>query len=145
MKKKTELKPNIRLLRRIQRAILKRSDQFVMSALFNQYLDNDRKAGGCGTAGCIAGWALHLASGNKTLDKTREESKRYVNRSLLKKAGDLIGIKIRRNKDGVMFHPLFFAHLWPAPFQSQYDFATNSRSVARIASARIEHYIKTGE
>lgn len=143
MKKKTKLKPNIGLLRRIQRAILKKPDQFMMSSLFSSYLDNGEDAGGCGTAGCIAGWALHLTSRNKRLDKT-SKTKLDVNRTL-EEAGYLIGIKTRTIKYKEMLHPLFFSHQWPEPFRSRYAEATASRQMARVASDRIEHYIKTGE
>lgn len=150
MKKKTKLKlkPNIRLLRRIQQAIVKHHDQFLMSSLFSHFLDDGRDAGGCGTAGCIAGWALHLTAGNKRLDKTHGSG--YGINSSIKKAGELIGVKTTFKKH-IMTHPLFFADQWPEPFRSKYAGAayegttSNNKKGARIAAGRIEHFIKTGE
>jgi hypothetical protein len=143
MKKK--IKPNIRLLRRIQRAILNKSNQFQMSSLFSAYLDNCDRAGGCGTAGCIAGWALHLTSRNQRLDKT-SVSRKGVN-TLIREAGNLLGIPTVNQITAwsQMKHPLFFAEEWPEPFATRYSNARTAKTMARIAASRIEHFIKTGK
>lgn len=69
---------NTKLLRRVQKAILAHPDQFEMWLLFQPtlYFNHDplalytMPAGGCGTAACIGGWAIHLAGKHKTLKQS---------------------------------------------------------------------------
>jgi len=59
MTKPKKQKINVRLLRRIQKQILKEPRQFIMS----RYFAHSQRIPNCNTAACIAGWAIALKEG----------------------------------------------------------------------------------
>lgn len=79
----------------------------------------------CGTAACIAGWANLLTGGMEEGDHFR--------------AADVLGL------DREMAWNVFGADSWPDHFWTQFRKARYPKVRAKIAAARIEHLIETGE
>lgn len=131
---------NIPLLKRVKQAILKRPGQFEMGSFFSSVLifDEGRKeipASHCGTAACIAGWAVHIEEGKKRIEATRSDHA---------DAGDVEDVAI----DLLMLSEsqtsrLFYNHYWPDPFPFEYNAAKTPLARAKVAAARISHFIKT--
>lgn len=137
--KTTKSKPNVKLLRKIQKHILKEPRRFFMdwyiarkSQLREDTFASDngtrQEFAPCGTAACIAGWAC-LLSGNEALDFHRT-------------ALHVLNI---RDSEPFRAHVLFDVNGWAQPFQSQYKKAKKPEARAEIAASRIEYFIKTGE
>jgi len=76
----------------------------------------------CKTASCIAGTANLLTGGRKLSSAVRA-----------------------RKVLGLGDQELFHSGLWPYPFNQKYLEAKTPRQRAKIACARIDHLIKTGE
>lgn len=139
-------KINVRLLRKIQRAIMERPDQFEMSMWFSHYLmfrDQDQAvpAGGCGTAACIAGWAITLNSKTPkpavVCDRLHRSFQWSFSDRVFEKAQRLLGLSEGQARS------LFMDEHWPEPFYENYN-KTNKPAVrARVACQRIDHFIKT--
>ncbi len=132
---------NTKLLEDVCTAILAHPDQFIMESYFDNILEDGTEPGGCGTAGCFAGWILHLTHKRKTLAGTRDS---IVGNEAIE-AGNLIGVPVRRPRnDYSMHHPLFFIDEWPDEFRVAYESAPVSER-AKIAVERIRHFIATGK
>jgi hypothetical protein len=141
MTKSKKPKLNVRLLRRVQKHIEAEPRRMKMKLWLDRNpFERERSAlPPCGTTACIAGWALilsgkhlrrevnYLAQGQKILGLTRDE------------AGNL-----------------FVVENWPENFRRKYNTDSESllasmvpakdiRKNARVAVARIEHFIKTRE
>lgn len=131
---------------RIKKAIMKYPDQFEMTNWFSRrglqgtYLNN-REIGRCGTAACVAGWALHVANTNRNNQSIRETR-------------DKLSLRIRWYEEeatrvlGLTYDQasrLFYAGQWPREFAIRYDNATTPKARAKAAVDRINHFIKTGE
>lgn len=129
---------NVRLLRKVKNHILEEPRRFIMRTwlLTREYVggpsypsDNGAKEvkfAKCGTAACIAGWAVLL------------HDKRITNYDeIARRASELLEL------DEMKSYRLFGATWWPEPFGSQYRKAKTPTARAKIAAARIEHYIKT--
>lgn len=129
-----EPKLNVRLLRKVQKAILKHADQFAMSDWDTRILDDAKRAtpGGCGTAACIGGWAILIHRGYKKASRLE----RLRNTQLW--AHQVLGL------DPYDEAPLFFLEDWPLNFRTAWDKSKTSKQQARIAVKRIDHFIKTG-
>jgi len=141
-KKTTKPKLNVRLLRRIQKAILKHPDQFEMAGYFieNLYMPKGTiPAGGCGTAACIAGWAIHITRGNKTVETSSHHRKNYPHPRT--EAMNVLGI----TQDELDRHKLFYSDKWPEPFRGRYHNAKTPLQRSKAAVARIELLIKKGK
>ncbi len=138
-------KLNVRLLRRIQKHILKEPRRFFMEGVMVKFKNQKQWDEAtmihsdlspimppCGTAACIAGWANILSGrGSKNLSvaaKTLGLSEEY----------DFSGTTCPADR-------VFAVMEWPQPFQDQYEQAKTPRRRARIATNRIEHLIKTGQ
>lgn len=134
---------NIRLLRRVQRAIPNHPDQFEMSWWFTERLHfkvQSRPAGGCGTAACIGGWAIHLAGLNGRVRKPLVDTGKYRRKT---NSAPMARKLLRLSEaDG---DRLFARSSWPKPFYDRYYHATTLRQRAKAAADRIEHFIKEGE
>ena len=79
----------------------------------------------CGTAACIAGWAWKLTNPTEPMPWSGDV------------ATEVLGITLDdRNR-------LFYWQSWPAQFGGYIDNGT--KKSAKIAAARIEHFIRTGE
>lgn len=114
---------NTRLLRRIQKQILKEPRRFLMHRWF------------CDTAACIGGWAI-------ALDKNFKLAKAGVldaqsRRPTSERAAQALGLR------RAIAERLFYVDEWPSPFREQYDDALGRAGRARVAARRIEHFIKT--
>lgn len=131
MKKPLKLKLNVRLLRAIQRQILKEPLQFTMETWFWSYPSGFRYSiPNCGTAACIAGWALAVS---KKISPHKAKLNYYKTESakLPDMAFPLLGVDA--NQGG----RLFYFNRWPAKFK------TKHQDNAKQAVARIEHFITT--
>ncbi len=119
---------NVRLLRRVQRAILKHPDQFNMRWWFHALDATGRPAGGCGTAACIGGWALALSKKLTPMQASRHDlhSSDYAN---------LLGLTPDQADR------LFIDDEWPAKYQL-FQCAT-VKGMARLAARRIDWFIKS--
>lgn len=83
----------------------------------------------CGTAACIAGWA-NILSGLSP--KQSEDSRAAAN-------------FLRLPEKDEDYTYLFSADDWPEPFAGEYAMARTPELRAKIACARIDHLIATGE
>lgn len=125
-------KLNVRLLRRVKRHILAEPKRLLMAAYVmrgtpRKKFDGDNGQQSfpqCGTVGCIAGWAC-LLSGNGEEQNAFDPAAALLNLTDPSK--------------------LFFEGSWPLPFADQYQLAKTPAKRAKIAAARIEHLITTGE
>jgi len=133
---------NTRLLRRIQRAILARPDQFEMDWWFQRTLRLGGKAipaSGCGTAACIAGWAI-------VLSQTKRLKHGDVQRADVRHTGSYCDTGKRLLKlDELQTELLFAVSAWPYRFLESYDSAPTPLARAKVAVARINYFIKHGE
>lgn len=125
---------NTKLLKRVAAAILKHPDQFEMAQFFRNYLSLDFPVGGCGTAGCIGGWGLHLAGKRKTLRGSQSSG---GSGSTWSRAQRLFGL------DDIQASLLFQLESWPTSFFYRYEHAKTPLVRARAAADRIDHFIKT--
>lgn len=121
-------KPNIPLLRRVQRAILEHPEEFDMAYFFG------RRA--CGTTACICGWSATLGSRHKSI--------------IL----DLYGNKIEETATNMLrlssdqSEKLFYLCFWPEfhlRWHNDIRFTDDYEGMALCAFERIEHFIQTGE
>jgi hypothetical protein len=126
---------NIELLKEIRKNILKFPGQFNMLTYFASTDSVGDAATGCGTAACIAGWAIYLNKKKKKEDTTLESAVIPFD-FVHDKAQRLLGIKNTK---------LFFDDRWPKPFCDDYMRADNKRDAARIAAKAIDDFIKTNE
>lgn len=145
MSEARKLKLNVRLLRRIQKLILEEPKRCLMSCsslkaktqkewewkvrVFAD--DASKQIPPCGTAACIAGWADTLMGG------TGEGHE-----SLIRRASLALGIEPTLHWSG---NRVFSAKHWPEPFAERYAKTKTPSSRAKVAAARIDHLIKTGE
>lgn len=147
-------KLNIKLLKRIKRAILKRPDQFEMSWWFSDlhYVNRYRqgrgqppleKIGACGTAGCIAGWAvaLHLRKPHDkiNLSQAKQSSTTHGAYYVSSTAAKLLGIDDNQQASDNLFGLAW----WPDEFKLRYRSAKTVQEQAQVAADRIDHYIRT--
>lgn len=134
----------MRLLRRIQKHILEEPRRFFMNGFgftaknepdwFRlRFADASMEMPPCKTAACIAGTANLLTGCRRFGAHIR--------------AARLIGVPTfeESRKNGVNNHPLFETNGWPYKFRYAYRDANTSEKRAKVAAARIEHLIKTGE
>lgn len=122
---------NVKLLRRIKKHILEEPKRLEMGVFCEhgepgEYLISDgieTEFAKCGTAACIAGWASIL-SGND-----QEHPETFATRVLELKFGQAAR--------------LFYVDKWPKKFATPYENAKNKTQQAKVASARIDHFIAT--
>jgi hypothetical protein len=127
---------NIKLLEKVKQRILEHPNRFVMREwiITKEALGKSFKADGgqeiafdnCGTAGCIAGWACLI----QTRGKARTNS---VNADL--EARDYLEFSEEQAEE------LFYMGGWPIKFSNDYLKAKTQEERARIAAARIDHFI----
>lgn len=128
---------NVRLLRRVKKAILKEPSQFVMGDWFvcdgtEGRHDIERKIKNCGTAACIAGWTVAL-----TVKKNPKEAREAaaLDGGVVRIAANSLGL-------GPDWDNLFYIDCWPEKFQRQWYKAKTLKGRASIAARRIEDYIE---
>ncbi len=117
---------NVKLLRRVRDKILKEPLQFEMSQWYTLALDHPIP--NCGTAACIAGWAIALA-------EKKSPAACYDTNNIQGKAMRLLGIEDDPWK-------LFAVSSWPIRYQNQFYNTGSLKVRARIAARRIDAYIK---
>lgn len=142
-----ETKLNVRLLRRIQAHILREPKRLFMSHLVlrrdnclikkgrfvtryptpNSWGESDPLVPECGTVACIAGWACELTP-KHTGNYTMKDARLYLSLPA-----------------GYGRNDLFMVSGWPEPFKSQYSAARTPTRRVKVAVARIDHLIATGE
>ncbi len=131
---------NIRLLRKVQKAIKAHPDQFQMRTWYSQFLDIDGgpfvSAGGCGTAACIGGWAIHLHWRKLEVEKTYQAAKGKPE-TIYEIAKWILRLS-RTQAD-----KLFDGHMWPDDYQGDYEDSKTPEEQAAVAIRRIDHFIKT--
>lgn len=156
---------NTKLLRRIQKQILLKPYQFEMTAWFvdNSRLKekgekvtkayNGKPIPNCGTAGCIAGWALTLGlkfkklrnaivKFKKSIGEVYTELEHDINKKIADKAQELLKL------DTKQANRLFYVDNWPNKFVAGIDkwnafSALSKEEQAQVASDRIDHFINT--
>lgn len=141
MKTKPKSKINVRLLRAIQRQIAKEPRQFIMSSWFKK----DDSYPNCGTAACVAGWAIAVSRKKTPLQAAISLSPGFSASEYLSpqsvvrispRAGRLLGL------DQDQRDRLFIMDNWPRQFRFE-NWCTMPESRARLAISRIDHFIKT--
>ncbi len=115
---------NTKLLRKVQKQILKEPRQFHMQEWFSRYVPWEIP--NCGTAACIGGWAVCLATKSTPGDLTRLWRDTIDPDKVL----DLSGEEGDR---------LFLESQWPARFKG----GKTPEIRAERAAKRIDHFIKT--
>ena len=142
--RKRERTVNTKLLRRVAKHISEEPKRLAMgsfiqtkdetTAKFTEHYHRDKlrnfgteptehNFAPCGTAACIAGWATILGKGDT--DMPNSEGERLL---------DIDAYEAGR---------LFYVDSWPKQFEKPYMEAMTPAKRARIAVARIEHFIKT--
>lgn len=120
---------NTELLMEVRQRILDEPRQFDMDVFFESHADIPN----CGTAACIAGWAIALS------EKTTPKEAKNRNFSL---DYEILAVRALR----IDFHQanrLFYVGTWPAEFQSRFRMSVESDERAQVAAERIDHFIKT--
>lgn len=130
---------NVKLLRKVAKHILaeprrllmrtwilEKSDRVMAIRYGGRSARSTRPFAKCGTAACISGWAC-IVSGR------REEAKES---SFMDIGMELLGI------DYPQAHRLFGPENWPKKFRPGLK-DDGKKSTAKVAAARIEHFIKT--
>lgn len=142
---------NVRLLRRIQKQILKEPKQFDIDTWFAI----DSHAPNCGTTACIAGWAIALSKKQTPLVAAKSIRKNFGRPSILllswSQAKD-IEPKARRALEltPAQAERLFHIGGWPDEFVNRHhenrDHEDDYHWVkhkATVAADRIDHFIAT--
>jgi hypothetical protein len=139
-----------RLLRKVAAHILAEPKRLVMEDWIRRDFSDGSSKPPCGTAACIAGWALeltrkpgqrrprpdhHSALGSELLGmmdpETYEKATDY--------SYEFDDLKARTSER------LFITDSWPEPYRTKYDAADNQAIKAKVVAQRIEHFIKTGK
>lgn len=133
---------NVELLQQIKAHILAEPDAFRMDTW------------SCGTAHCIAGWALRLTN-DPVVNPNAEawEQRTLSEREPGEKAAEILGVSTE--DDGDMDEDdffdettseakrLFHVNQWPAEFERRYELANGRTERAITAAERIDHFIGT--
>src|SRR4051812_24188603 len=118
---------NRKLLIKVRDRIVARPRQFVMENLFSTETDLGEAASHCGTAACIAGWAIVFA----VKFKNPEEASRSFNTSF--DARRALKISSREACS------LFAVACWPVRFKREFEKAQTSKEQADVARRRINY------
>jgi hypothetical protein len=124
---------NTKLLKRVREAIVQYPEQFDMGNWF----ENNACSSRCGTAACIAGWAVTLANA-KYKESPRAAYDEVLNDEVscpAERVLELLGGEANR---------LFYTMYWPDDFKQAYrDAKYDPVARARVGAERIDHFIKT--
>lgn len=136
---------NLKLLRKVQKAILAEPEHFDMDSWFRGCGVGDT----CGTAACISGHALVCAYVAKRKNKSLALAVRHF--SKLEERGvdtdDYVDFETM-GRDALNLTPdqanrLFFTGEWPIKYMEAYEQAETAACRAKAASQRIDHFIET--
>lgn len=134
---------NVKLLEKVKAAILAEPAQFLMTTWFadsdDDYsyrpYDRARKVPNCGTAACIAGWALTI--GRRYRNPRNAASRLGREGSIGLDAARAIGVPYR------FAQMLFIVSYWPHAFKERWSMASTPLQRARVAAQRIDRFIAT--
>lgn len=137
MSEENETKINVKLLRRVQKAIVEHAAHFDMSewgvgASKADIMHDEPPESECGTTACIAGFAVILRDG-----------KARPSEAVALRAAKLLSLDYDSWDFGCNGTRLFHVQHWPSKFYHRYSKAKRNLTRARIAAERIEHFIKT--
>lgn len=137
---------NVKLLRRIQRIIVKRYKQIDMGSWFDTNPDHEVPM--CGTTACIAGWAVTLhrpslkakpslaAKFVHSRSETIGFGQSYYMTTI---AVDILGLGCEQAAR------LFYISNWPEQFHNRIlEPNVGTKRYAKIVAQRIDHFIATG-
>lgn len=138
MKTKAKDPINYKLLRRVREQILREPRQFFMDWWTTRdaravRLKKGEEIPNCGTAACIAGWAVALSRGKTPKQIARLEHIPEIGRKEL----GISDAQAERLFDASPFGE------WPGQFRDFWQTAKTPIQRARIAARRINHFIKT--
>lgn len=126
---------NVELLKKVKAAILAEPRQFVMSTWFTRL---DPNIPNCGTAACIAGWALAIAWRETPATARHRTDHRDFEVDIA--ARHVLGLNECEASD------LFFTLSWPNQFRHAWEAVTdNPEKRARVAADYIDYVIKKYE
>lgn len=134
---------NVELLEKVKQHILEEPKRFFMEDFILEApagsavkLDDvTRTMPSCGTAACIAGWAVILSHGGALPSGTRL--------GCFTEACNLLGFKLDKFQDSEEADRLFVTSDWPSLYRQAYLNAKTVEDKAQIAANRIDHFIKT--
>ncbi len=134
---------NTELLREIQKAILDTPTRFDMSDWIQKADESP-----CGTTACIAGYAVlidELQKKNETLQNTKEITKFRAEIEDWVEENGTIPFRAQKLLDltNDQCRRLFHVSRWPSQFWARWDFELPRLELAKIASERIDFFIKT--
>ena len=135
------MKMNVPLLNQVIDAIKADPKRLDMQYFVHEKNSEDPEPG-CGTVGCIAGWAVLLKN------HRRGEPMGYVCQRLSKALGqgnssfpveaqELLGLSAKQATK------LFYLDEWPAPFREAYATGNNAKRRVQVTVDRIKHFVKT--
>lgn len=125
---------NVKLLEKVKEAILAEPRQFVMGEYFvidEGLFDLGREIPNCGTAACIAGWAVTLGRRFKNPARARR----------IPAVGEEAVKLLRLDEDGAF--RLFLVGDWPWQYREAWSEAKTAKARAKVAAKRIDHFIAT--
>jgi hypothetical protein len=135
------LQINKDLILLIKEQILKEPMQFMMHDYFAVRLGPLNRIYGfgiptnCGTAACIAGWAVVLGRGFATPKAAKDSC--YVDPK--QDAMELLGLTEEQAEI------LFYTTAWPVDFQAKWIDAQTYEERAQIAADRIDHFLQENQ
>lgn len=129
---------NIKLLNEVKRAILAHPTQVNMDSWFNSFGPRSVKPKGCGTAGCIAGWALYLDAKKKNKPLTLQDVWAHWNRTREYESRAASCLLELDN-----WERLFLIDEWPDAFIVKLQKAKTPKGYARVVAQRIDKFIET--
>lgn len=124
-------KETVRLLRRVQRHILKEPRRLAMGVWANASASVY-----CGTVGCIAGWAVMLTRPSLQRAVRDRVDKVYDWESVGRKA-----LRISPERARSLFHN----ENWPTDYRNRLEETHLQKEYVDVTIERIEHFIQTGE
>jgi hypothetical protein len=122
---------NIKLLRQIQKHILKEPSQYDQTTVAVH--------SACGTAACIGGWAVILG----TKMNVEEINENYISLRAAEKLLQLTPLQANRLFADMEQEESFNNAGWPADLWSRYENAKTAKTRAKVGAERIERFIKT--
>lgn len=124
---------NVKLLKQIRKAILNQPRQFDMRGWFVTSANTPN----CGTAACIAGWAIALSNNMNPL--AAEDYAYNTSQTIPILARKLLQMPLGRSD--IIFH----SYLWPEPFCADFHKARSHKARASVAAKFLTHLIKQYE
>lgn len=129
------------LLRKVRDTIRQRPGQFIMDAYFSCETQACKTPFHCGTACCIAGWTIALASQLKPADLF--EKQWSFDEDVFDQATRFLTLT------DAAASRLFYTDDWPKLFRDEWVQAegkqASDKTFANIAVRRINHFLNTGK